>query len=667
MSGIAGIYNLDGKPVAPEDAEAIAGRIAHRGPDRQDVWRDGAVALANVLLRTTPEALHEAQPLRSRDGHVVLTADARIDNRSELIRLLDIGDQPVADLPDSTLILAAYQKWGTAAPEKLVGDFSFALWDAARQQLLCARDPVGIRPFYYHHADRLFAFASESRALLALSEVPAQPNERKILAFLTDLDDDREATFYAGVRRLLPGHVMVVQPGRRPHAWRYWKPEETVRPLNLKDDRAYEEGFREVFEEAVRSRLRSITPVGIQLSGGMDSTSVASVARHLRASVQAEPIHTFTGIFPSLPPEARREIEERAYVDDVLALGGFEPHFVRADQVSPLDGIEELVGLRGEPFMVRGHYFLRTFFRQAREQGIRVILDGSEGDIVVGYGYDYFGELAEAGDWQAFSNLARTYAENCRQGRRNYPPSRAFWNHGFDSLLAHARSGRWPRLAREAGMVARLFDIRRSALTAALLRRLAPEAPRRSWRRLRRGPGPQLIPPQTLRKAGLSKRASDNTGSQLERHARAIYGSVMLSEAMDGLDPIVAGFHVEARHPFFDKRLMEYCLALPPEQRLKGGWTRSIMRRALRDVLPESLQKRVGKSILGINATHQLHQHEQERLQRVLHHDALRPFVSYEAAKQAYQHFNERPTWLHTEPLLRMAILTTWFDLSAKE
>src|SRR5262245_5040761 len=150
MSAIVGIYHLDGRPVARTDLERMVTILAHRGPDGAGMWYEGAIGLGHRMLWTTPESLGEKPPLVSRSGDFVLSADARIDNRDELIGSLDFVAYGPREVTDSELILAAHEKWGEHCPKRLVGDFAFSIWDRPRQKLFCARDPVGVKPFYYY-------------------------------------------------------------------------------------------------------------------------------------------------------------------------------------------------------------------------------------------------------------------------------------------------------------------------------------------------------------------------------------------------------------------------------------------------------------------------------------------------------------------------------------
>jgi asparagine synthase (glutamine-hydrolysing) len=157
--------------------------LAHRGPDGAGAWSEESVGLGHRMLHTTPESLNEKLSLVDDRRGLVLTADARLDNRDELITALGFGGRPCEELTDSELILGAYKRWGERCPERLLGDFAFAIWDRRRQELFCARDHIGVKPFYYHRAGKLFVFASEIKALLCVPEVPRRLNEVRVAPF----------------------------------------------------------------------------------------------------------------------------------------------------------------------------------------------------------------------------------------------------------------------------------------------------------------------------------------------------------------------------------------------------------------------------------------------------------------------------------------------------
>ena len=298
MSAIVALYHLDGHPVARADVDRMLAALRHRGRDGSGAWSDGPVGLGHRMLWTTPESLAERLPASDRRSGLVITADARVDNREELAEALGLSDRLV-ELADSALILAAYERWGDRVVDHVLGDYAFAIWDPRERTLFCARDPLAAKHFYYYHLPgRVFALASEIKALLALPFVPRELNELMVAHHLLPVYDDKVSTFYRDVLRLPADRVMTVGP-RGIETRPSWSPD-CARELRLRSDADYEEAFREVFGEAVRCRMRSAYPVGSMLSGGLDSSSVTVVAGQIASAEGARPVKTFSSVWPSI-------------------------------------------------------------------------------------------------------------------------------------------------------------------------------------------------------------------------------------------------------------------------------------------------------------------------------------------------------------------------------
>ncbi|HTY24953.1 MAG TPA: asparagine synthase-related protein, partial [Desulfomonilaceae bacterium] len=290
MSGIAGIFLRDGSPVHDSVLAAMLQTMNYRGPDGSSIWNEGMLGLGHLILNSTPESLNENLPKSNETGHLIITADARIDNRDELMAELSITSELRKTIDDDKLILLAHEMWDEAAPEKLEGDFAYCIWDRVEKKLFCCRDTFGVRPLYYYLDDKIFAFASEIRPLLKLDGIPTRLNEVMVADYLIGMQDDQAITFYKGIFRLPPAHCITVDPhGVRIR--RYWSPQLS-RKLELNSDEEYAEAFRNLFVEAVRCRLRSVYPVATTLSGGLDSSSVTCVARDLLNNGEKRPLRT---------------------------------------------------------------------------------------------------------------------------------------------------------------------------------------------------------------------------------------------------------------------------------------------------------------------------------------------------------------------------------------
>jgi asparagine synthase (glutamine-hydrolysing) len=211
MSGIVGIWNLDGRPVEPDLIRRLNAPLPHRGPDGHGEWVQGPVGLACQLLRVTPESLHEVQPLVHPSGAVIVF-DGRLDNREELLSHLKGAWGAEPDSPDPALVLAAYASWGERFPEYLNGDFALAVFDPNRRQLFLARDTMGIRPLYYHRTGDTFLFASEIKAILAHPGVTVRPNADVIAEYVFAGLANQGETFFEEVFSLIPAHQALLTP-----------------------------------------------------------------------------------------------------------------------------------------------------------------------------------------------------------------------------------------------------------------------------------------------------------------------------------------------------------------------------------------------------------------------------------------------------------------------
>lgn len=586
-----GLYHLDGRPADPADLKRMVEVSRHRGPDGQGVWCDGPVGLGQVILRTTGAGRRGRLPFVDELAGLVLAGDVRLDNRDELLATFGLDARRGPGCADGELILRAYRAWGQACVERLAGDFAFALWDAARRVLFCGRDRMGVKPLYYYLSDRLFAAASEIKALLCLPEVPRRLDEARVVDYLLPAFHDTARTFYRGVLRLPPAHTMVVGAGGPcPLPRRYWSAEDAPE-VRHRSDAAYAEHFRVLFARAVRARLRGEGPVAAALSGGLDSSAIACTARDILADEGRLPLHTFTAIFPGLPEADGRRVDERKYVDAVVATGGFEHHFVEADGVGPLDDATTVVRQIDEANHAPNLYIHRALYAQARRHGARVFLDGVDGDTTVSHGLAYLAELAGRGRFRRMA--AETIAITRRTGRR-HNPARVAWDYGLRPLVPVAAVG--------------------------ALRKL----PGRSRGRV---PGRLLLNPGFARRAGAEDRARaasadtvEVAGTAREDHRQGL-ASGLIPHVLEVADKAAAAFAVEPRYPFFDHRLIEFCLGLPGDQKLRAGWTRFILRSAMAGILPEAVRRRTDKANLTPAFTRGLIEHDRAAMEEVILRD----------------------------------------------
>jgi asparagine synthase (glutamine-hydrolysing) len=571
MSGLCGIVNYDGAPVDLHILNQMAAAAGHRGPDGVGIWIDGAVGFAHLALHITPESLHEYQPLVSPQGDLVLSADARIDNREELIPFLSTKGHLRDGAPtDADVILAAYRYWGTDCPVHLIGDFAFAIWDRARRRFFAARDAMAMRAFYYRVEPHRVLFGTEIKQIMVVPGVPRRVFEPSVGAHLAGLFGPLSRTFFEGITQLEPAHALLVDSaGHR--TWRYWDidPEERIEYTNEHD---YAEHFLELFKEAVRCRLRSVKPVGIFLSGGMDSGCIASTAGWLHQqqdqSINCD-IHAYCFAFEELP-----QCDERHISNEIIRHYGFPATNVLADAAWPLKNYPEYGPDQDEPFIGVYQALIERTLAAARTEGMGLVLSGDRGDLMVGgWILDYL-TLLRTRRWDALW-------QELRQGRRisGEPLSRLVSTHLLQPLL---------ELLRRKGISDWVYW------------------PARRLRAQHHGVGspyPDWLPLAFAAQVGLDEllQQSEPQPNGTGFSYRQRYGLIFAFMHMRGVvwsERTQARFGLGFADPWSDRRLATFVLAIPQQVLDRPGeLNKRLPRQAMRGIMPESVRQNARKIV----------------------------------------------------------------------
>lgn len=581
MSGLAVILHRDGQPVEPGEMRAMLAAIPHRALDGAwvRVWPAAGLGLGYAKLAITPEETTEQQPLISPRTGCVVIADARLDNRREL--MTQLPDRPAPNPSDAELILRAYEAWGAEAPARLLGDFAIVIWDPRSQKLVISRDTSGQRSLFYRDDGRTFTAASELHQLLQDPTAPVEVNDNRVYDFLVPLNAVRNSkeqseTFYRGVFLVPAGHTMVVtREGVR--TWRYWDINPRTE-LRYGSDDEYAEHFRALFFEVVEARLRSTGPVGAMLSGGLDSSSIVCSAQELYRAGRAVD-HGFTSFSAVF---AGQDCDERPLIEEMRAKYGFPACYFPPGksagklQLQPKNFAEEphMHSAPGE----------NALLRTAVERGVRVLLTGDVADAYVG------------GSRLVFDSLLR-------QGHL-----RAFWRH----LRTYRRLGPDESLRKTI-----LLWCLGPLLPIALQRQLMA----RNTRRFLVEHAAQLMPgyiAEPVREEVRQRHVALCVG--LERQRR--FASQSREDQFEMLyPPLVSrnppGWPVEVARPYADRRLHEFMLAIPPEQHFEPhpdsdliyAGSKRLVRRALRGVLPESIRTRTTKTVFSSVYNNDLESH----------------------------------------------------------
>ena len=595
MSGITGLMNLNRQPVCEHELDAMNALLAHRGPDGGGIWHSEHVGLGHQKLGVTPESQFEWMPLASEQGSLMLVADARIDNREELIATLGLLPKKGLDVTDGEIILAAYGKWGVRCARMLIGAFAFAIWDERNQRLFCARDHFGLKPFYYSHLQgKRFVFASEIKSILSIKDVPQRLNEQAIADHLmVPVKVDSIFTFYSHILRLEPGHYLVVELDKvRKVA--YWAMDPT-KEIRYSSDEQYAEALRELFFESVKCRLRSSSPLGAMLSGGLDSSSIVGTSAHLLQK-ENRMLHTYSAIF-----EQVKKSDERPYIDAVINMYGDRliPHMLSADTVSPFYAYDKLLWHQDVALKAGNMYFFWKLYEKAKADGVRVIMDGFDGDTTLSHGNGYLHELANKGNWYKLYREVRLIHELW-----GMPWKRQMW--------------KWVKVYGVAPWMNRLTPLRyvvRSGKKVVRKKQHTTPVNAQSlkWQHILNEQFAQGLEPMMRNRIGYPK-------TEREHHYRILRQPV-LQRIIETWEASAAASGIELRLPFCDRRLMEFCLALPPEQKRKNGWTRVGMRNAMKGVLPEKIRQRADKGNLAPGFEHGLLVRSPEYLNRMISQD----------------------------------------------
>lgn len=561
MSAICGIWQRTGAPVTDAAIDGMLQALAHRGPDGARYWRRGPVALGHQQCTVTPESMHEALPLDDPALQITLTAATRLDNRDELCDLLAVPVAGRAAVPDSVLLLRSYVRWGQDCVRRFLGAFAFALWDGRSQEFFCAVDPMGERALYYVLRPDRFLFATEIAGILAAPDMPRALNPAHLARLAAPFAEPPayNETYYAGVQRMLPATSMVVSAaGIR--CVEYWQldPERT---LPYRTDAETLDALKEVLFAAVAARTRSIYPMGSLFSGGLDSSAVTAVA----ATLLADQGRSLTALSAVAEPEsADRFPNERAYIDAFEHWSNLDRVFVPAIGRGPFTAPEQVVAAADSPAITPFHYLYTAFGAEARQRGIRVLLDGIGGEFGVSM-------------------------------------------RGRSILPGHLRRGEWPAVRRVLREQTRTTG--RPAWRILLGEGLLPMLPATIQERLRRSPGASLLTVNensTLRLEFVRAHLGDYEPAwraQLAAMFDVTQGErpgllLRLAKARRGLTPdrqLGASGWGQLASPLFDRRVIEFCLAVPDHLRNQHGLNRYLVRGSLQEILPPAIQRRTAK------------------------------------------------------------------------
>lgn len=568
MSAIAGIYQTTNEPVAIDNCKRMMSSLQCYPADQVDVWVQNHIFLGCHAQWITPESRGERLPYYDCSRKLAITADAIIDNRQELFDRIGVSYEHRKLMSDSELILLAYEKWGEELPAYLIGDFAFMIWNEQTQELFGARDFSGGRTLYFHHDEKRFSFCTVIEPLFSLPYIEKKLNEQWLAEFLAIVGmvdvADSFITPYLGIQQVPPSHSIKVKNGKVSFS-RYCTLERNT-SIKFKSNEEYIEAFRDIFQEAVNSRMRTYKEVSAQLSGGLDSGSIVGfAARGLRA--QNKQLHTLSYIptsdFPDFTPYYLMPNEQEYMKETVQFVGNINDQYLDFKGRNSYTEIDAFLTAMEMPYkFFENSFWMKGMFEQASIHGAGVLLNGGRGNLSISWGSatDYYALLLKRLKW------VRLYRELDQYSKRT----------------GGMRLRRIPYIARQAFP----FLERHNAVEAA---------------------PPVLIHPQFAHRTHVYEKLQgygmNSSGwfsmsdpfEQRNSHFKELFhwnASNTISTKLS------LQYGVWKRDPSNDLRVIRFCLSIPEEQYVQDGLDRALIRRATEDILPDKV--RLNQHIYGV-------------------------------------------------------------------
>ena len=593
MCGIAGYVAKSQRGVPPTIIEEMTRVIAHRGPDGAGQFYFDNFALGHRRLAIIDLSNDAAQPMSYTNGRYVISYNGEIYNYIELRHDLKKYGYQFRSQSDTEVILAAYAHWGEACVDRFNGMWAFVIYDRERRVLFCSRDRFGVKPFYFTDQKGFFAIGSEIRQLLPL--LPSVKADRDIVLdfVLTSFADHTQQTFFNGIEKLLPAHNLIYDLQKHSYKIdRYYKVRLRPEIASLDIKQAIE-AYATVLTDAVKLRLRSDVRVGTCLSGGVDSSTIATTAAHLHSRGSSAPFSAVTAV------SEQRSNDESQFATLVVKHSNLDWIRVKPTYDDFSHSLPAVVQTQEEPFASASICMQYFVMQAARKNGITVLLDGQGGDETL-LGYEiYYGVYY-------ISLLVR---------------------HG---LLAMAKGIRSAQINNSNMGLLNSFKFIIGCLSG----------PARYWVYRRRHP--YIAAPK-------------NTPCYLNAYAKACLDEFALQELEIGATnlPVLLRYEdknsmahsVETRLPFIDYRTLETALSLPRELKIRDGWSKWVLRKMMNGHMPDEIVWRKNK--MGFDAPDDiwLTRHLPKMIRAVSSSPLLSAMTDIKRLVKAYPRLDKRSQW----------------------
>ncbi len=564
MCGIVGVVGLNGG-VDPRVVQRMSLALRHRGPDADGAYVEGCIGLGFRRLSILDLTPAGDQPMLSSDGRLALVFNGEIYNYVELRRELQALGHRFVSTGDTEVLLHAYQEWGRDCLRRLNGMWAFLIHDARTGMIFGSRDRFGVKPLYRCRTRDAVLLASEIKAIRASGLYHGGPNWEAVSRSLRrrlDLVADTGETFYTGIEKVPAGSAFELRSSGDVAEWRFWSLDDLPQ-VTISDPPAQ---FRELFEDAVRLRMRSDVPVGVSLSGGLDSSSIISVVANARAGARSISPDASLKAFSFMSAEFDEDPEE-PYIRKTVEQTGAELHRVDVDGRRLWDNLERFTRVQDEPVHSLAAMVSFEVYRLAATNGVKVVLSGSGADEVIAGYPNYFADY-----WCALLQAARL---------------RRLWQE-IDSF-ARVHRGHRAALVRRTLRHFCGIHLRRTRTYRAIGRHRRRAA-------LRSNPWftPEVHVTDFEPAVGLDGTLDASLRWSIERSPLPLYLRIEDRNSM--------AHSVEARLPFLDYRLVSMAFQLAPDWKLRGPWNKYVLREALSGCIPEAVRTRAVKMGFAIPA-----------------------------------------------------------------
>ena len=585
MCGIVGIWNIDGSPINDQELDRFTDSLAHRGPDGRGTYIDSVVNLGlghrRLAILDLSESGHQPMPYADRRYWIVYNGE--IYNFLELRKELEGLGYRFRSETDTEIILAAYNEWGEACQFKFNGMWAFAIWDSQEHSLFLSRDRFGVKPLHYIFDGKHFVFASELKAFMALNTQLRPEFDLGVVALMGNTESAKK-TLLRGVNNLNGGHRLILRKGKSPDVKRWWRTSDHLVNVPRKfDDQVAR--YKELFFDACKIRMRSDVPIGTALSGGLDSSSVLCTMAKLRSrSADWDRLaekwqQAFVLDFSGTKRSEKRYAEE--VINHVRAIPIYKE--IPLSSITSEDLIKSTFYFEGIQAPAIGPRFI---YREMRNRGVVVSIDGHGGDETLA-GYQNYPSVAMRNTFWPWSAKGRFKdLQNTLQGlyEKEIPDD-------LDNVTIPSRMD---------VVKSMLLSNQRLKRSAIQLLQSSPglyKILRSTYRTMgfSEDPGWPLVAGETILHLK-EERLSGQLFDPLNRELYHDFHIRVLPQILRNFDRVSMAHSVEIRAPFLDWRLVSYAFSLPSKAKIGHGFTKLILREAMRGILPESIRVRKSKT-----------------------------------------------------------------------